>query len=68
MAHKNNGLAEILVDVIDGALQSLLGDSGKEAVYFYLRNQCGIRKEDIPSSPEVFIDFLNMLFGSGSRA
>ncbi|MEM3551660.1 MAG: hypothetical protein QXV01_11290 [Candidatus Bathyarchaeia archaeon] len=57
----------VLIDVVDEALQTILGESGKEVVYYYLKNSYTLRKEDIPENPELFTEFLNKLFGAGTK-
>ncbi|MEM0007901.1 MAG: hypothetical protein QXR89_06530 [Candidatus Bathyarchaeia archaeon] len=57
----------VLIEAIDEALQTTLGESGKEVVYYYLKSSYALRKEDIPENPELFTEFLNRLFGAGAK-
>lgn len=56
---------KILLEAIDEGL-TILGDSGKHMVFFYLERNYSIRKHDIPKNPEAFIDGLEKIFGSGA--
>ncbi|MEM2103791.1 MAG: hypothetical protein QW717_02720 [Candidatus Bathyarchaeia archaeon] len=67
MPPKENGFGAILLEAIDEALQSTLGESGKTVVYYHFQKNSGVEREDIPEKPEVFIEFLNRLFGFGAK-
>lgn len=60
-------LKAILIEVIDETLQAVIGESGKEVVYYYLQNSYAIKKENIPENLEAFTEFLNNFFGSGAK-
>ncbi|MEM3703345.1 MAG: hypothetical protein QXX79_02840 [Candidatus Bathyarchaeia archaeon] len=60
-------LEAVLIETVDEALQAILGESGKEVVYYYLQNAYALRKENIPENLEAFTEFLNRLFGAGAK-
>ncbi len=57
----------ILLEAIDESLKSMLGESGKELVYYQLKNSFGLRKENVPEKPELFSECLYSLFGLGAK-
>lgn len=44
-----------------------LGENVKQAVYSYLENKYGIRKEQIPSMIEVFTNAIESIFGDAAK-
>ena len=62
----DSSFEEVLLEAIDEGL-SLLGESSKRAVYFYLERSFGIRKVDIPSKIEEFVDAIEEIFGCGAK-
>ncbi|MBS7608720.1 MAG: hypothetical protein QW734_10975 [Candidatus Bathyarchaeia archaeon] len=56
-----------LIEAVDEGLL-MLGESGREVVYFRLRFSYAIGKEDVPSHPEIFDECLRSIFGSGAKA
>lgn len=46
---------------------STLGENVKQAVYSYLENKYGIRKEQIPSMIEGFTDAIESIFGDATK-
>jgi len=57
----------ILLEAIDESLKSMLGESGKELVYYQLKNSYGLRRENVPEKPELFAECLYGLFGLGAK-
>lgn len=51
-----------ILQCIDDGLQTL-GEGGKQAIYYYLEKNLGLKKEEIPKKPEVFCNGLNSIFG-----
>ncbi|MEM2598925.1 MAG: hypothetical protein QXU11_05255 [Thermoproteota archaeon] len=51
---------------VDNALRCL-GETAKRIIYWYLENEHGLRKEEIPDKPEEFITGLEKIYGSGAR-
>lgn len=57
---------EHLQEAVDEGL-SLLGESSKQVVYFYLEKTFKMNKQDIPYKIEDFIDALEKIFGNGAK-
>ncbi|MBO3797384.1 MAG: hypothetical protein QXN67_08130 [Thermoproteota archaeon] len=51
---------------VDNALRCL-GETAKRIIYWYLENEHGLKKEEIPDKPEEFITGLEKIYGSGAR-
>ncbi len=51
---------------VDNALRCL-GETAKRIIYWYLENEQGLKKEEIPDKPEEFITGLEKIYGSGAR-
>jgi hypothetical protein len=51
-----------ILQCIDDGLQTL-GDSGKKAVYYYLKKNYRLKREEIPKKPEIFCRGLTLMFG-----
>ena len=57
---------KLLGEAIDEAF-SCIGESPRKAIYIYLKNSCGIAKEEIPYRIKDFSDALEKIFGPGAR-
>lgn len=57
---------ELLMEAIDDGL-SLLGESSKQLVYFYLEKNYKINRLDIPYRIDEFIDATERIFGNGAK-
>lgn len=57
---------ELLLEAIDDGL-SLLGDSSKQVVYFYLEKTFKMKRLDIPYKIEEFTDAIEKIFGTGAK-
>ena len=57
---------ELLLEVIDEGL-SLLGETGKQAVYCHLEKNFKIKSQDIPFKIEEFTDAIERIFGNGAK-
>lgn len=55
-----------LIEAVDEGLL-MLGESGREIVYFRLRHSYALTKENVPAHPEIFIECLRKILGSGSK-
>jgi len=55
-----------IVECIDDVLK-LLGQSVSQVVYFHLRKNFGIKKDEIPNQPEAFYQTLKLIFGDGTK-
>lgn len=51
-----------ILGCIDDGLQTL-GDSGKKAIYYYLKKNFRLKREQIPQKPEKFCRGLTLMFG-----
>jgi hypothetical protein len=60
-----NDFERLLLQAVDQALISL-GESSKQAIYFYLDKNFSIRKQDIPYKIEPFKAALEEVFGEGA--
>lgn len=60
-------LRAILIEVVDESLKSVIGESGREVVYYYLQSSYAIRRENIPENLEAFTEFINSFFGLGAK-
>jgi len=57
---------ELLLEAVDAAL-SPLGDSSKQAIYFYLEKNFAVKKQDIPNKIEEFTSAIEEIFGLGAK-
>jgi hypothetical protein len=51
-----------ILQCIDDGLQTL-GDSGKKAIYYYLKKNFKLKRQKIPKKPEIFCRGLTLMFG-----
>jgi hypothetical protein len=57
---------ELLMESIDDGL-SVLGESGKQVVYYHLEENFKIKRQDIPYKIEEFTDAIERIFGDGAK-
>lgn len=57
---------KILAEAIDDALSSL-GESVKQVIYFHLKENFHLPKEEIPDRVEEFSECLEKIFGPGAN-
>lgn len=57
---------KLLLEAIDEGLSSL-GNSPKQAVYFYIEKKFNVKKREIPYKTEEFVDALEKIFGLGAK-
>ena len=57
---------EFLLESIDEGL-SLLGESPKQAVYYYIEKNFNINRQDIPLRIEEFTYAIEKIFGAGAK-
>jgi hypothetical protein len=60
-----NDFEKLLLSAVDQALSSL-GESSKQAIYFYLDKSFSIEKQEIPKKIEPFKEALEEVFGVGA--
>jgi hypothetical protein len=63
---RNRFFEKLLLEAIDQGLSSL-GDSAKEAVYFYLKRTFSIEKLDIHNKIGEFANAIEEIFGLGAK-
>lgn len=66
MSQKKNAFKKALIEAVDEGLL-MLGESGREVVFFRLQHYYALKKEDIPSNPEIFVQCLRDIFGLGAE-
>jgi len=57
---------QALLEATDEGLL-ILGESGREAIFFHLQNLYSLKREDIPEKPETFIEGVRKIFGVGAE-
>jgi hypothetical protein len=62
----NSEFESILTDSIEKGL-SVLGESPKQAIYFYLENKYNLPKEKIASKTDLFVPAIEKIFGLGAE-
>lgn len=62
----NCSFEERLLEAVDEGLSSL-GDSAKQAIYFYLEETFNVSKRDIPYRIDEFAEAIERVFGNGAR-
>jgi hypothetical protein len=60
-----NDFERLLQEAVDEGL-SALGDSARQAIYYHLESNFGIRKEEIPGRVEAFAEAIMQIFGPGA--
>ncbi|MEM2249888.1 MAG: hypothetical protein QXP16_04240 [Candidatus Bathyarchaeia archaeon] len=66
MTQRTEAFKKALVEAIDEGLL-MLGENGREVIYFRLKQSYALKKEDIPGYPEIFVECLRSIFGSGAE-
>jgi hypothetical protein len=62
----NREFNRLVLDAVDAGLSSL-GDSPKQAIYFYLEKTFKIKRSEIPKKIEEFATALEQIFGHGAK-
>src|SRR3989304_8448669 len=62
----HQSLEELLYEAVDEGL-STLGESAKQAIYYYLENGAHINRQEIPHRVEDFAAAIEKIFGFGSN-
>jgi len=57
---------QALLEATDEGLL-ILGESGREAIYFHLQNLYSLKREDVPEKPETFVEGIRKIFGVGAE-
>lgn len=62
----NREFNKLVLEAVDAGLSSL-GDSPKQAIYFYLEKTFKIKRSEIPKKIEEFATALEQIFGHGAK-
>jgi len=57
---------KLLLEAVDEGLSSL-GESPRQAIYFYLKERFNVKKQQIPHEIEAFVDGIEKIFGLGAN-
>jgi hypothetical protein len=57
----------VLSEAIDEGLKAVLGETGKEVVYYNLKSIYGLERESVSKNPEILLESLYRLFGAGAE-
>lgn len=57
---------KLLLEAVDEGLSSL-GESPRQAIYFYLKERFNVKKQEIPHEIEAFVDGIEKIFGLGAK-
>lgn len=63
---RDRAFKKLLLEAVDEALSSL-GDSSKQAIYFYLEETFKIKRQSIPNKIEEFTNAIEKIFGRGAK-
>ncbi len=65
-ALKRKERPERLFRIVDKVLKQIFGETATVAIYKYLEEKYSLKREDIPSKPEVFAEGLEAYLNSGA--
>ena len=65
MEEKTKDFDEIFIEAVDEGLR-VLGESGKQMIFFYLEKGFSVKKHEIPEKPEAFAQGLEKIFKAGA--
>lgn len=65
MSLKVDEFKKALIEAVDEGLR-ILGESGRDVIYYNLQHFFGLRKENIPDNIEIFTTCLRKIFGLGA--
>ena len=65
MEQRTKTFEECFVEAVNEGLK-VLGDSGKQMIFFYLENNYSVKREDIAKKPEAFALGLEKIFHAGA--
>lgn len=66
MSRKMNTFERALIEAVEEGLL-MLGESGRDVIYFRLQHYYALKKEGIPENLEIFVKCLREIFGSGAE-
>ena len=62
---KRKDFEKLFIEAIDEGL-GVLGESGRQMIFFHLENSYSIKRHEIPKKPEAFAVGLEKIFGAGA--
>jgi hypothetical protein len=65
MVEKGKDFDKLFIEAVDEGLD-VLGESGRQMIFFYLEKSYSIRRYEIPRKPEAFAEGLEKIFGAGA--
>jgi len=65
MGEKNKDFEKLFIEAVDEGLD-VLGESGRQMIFFHLEKICSIKRHEIPNKPEAFAAGLEKIFGAGA--
>ncbi|KPV63716.1 MAG: hypothetical protein AOA66_0672 [Candidatus Bathyarchaeota archaeon BA2] len=65
MVEKGKAFDKLFIEAVDEGL-TVLGESGRQMIFFHLENSYSIKKHKIPKKPEAFATGLEKIFGAGA--
>jgi hypothetical protein len=67
LAASRRRLNAVLSEAIDEGLKAVLGETGREVVYYNIKSVYGLERESVSKNPELLIESLYRLFGGGAE-
>jgi len=58
---------KILLDVVDQGIRDVFGETAVQFIYDYLDKNSSLGRDDIPKKPEIFVEGLEEMLGSGAK-
>jgi len=65
MEEKGKDFDKLFIEAVDEGLD-VLGESGRQMIFFHLEKSCSIKRHEIPKKPEAFAAGLEKIFGAGA--
>ena len=65
MGEKGKDFDKLFIEAVDEGL-NVLGESGRQMIFFYLEKSYSIKRHEFPKKPEAFATGLEKIFGVGA--
>lgn len=65
MEEKHKDFEKLFIEAVDEGL-NVLGESGRQMIFFHLEKSHSIKRHEIPKKPEAFATGLEKIFGAGA--
>lgn len=65
MGEKGKDFEKLFIEAVDEGL-NVLGESGRQMIFFHLEKSYSIKRHEIPKKPEAFAAGLEKIFGAGA--